>query len=157
MKAQLIQAIDIALKPSSLLLGLLGIISTISCWIVITLPIYSGFKLLLVALIVLSTVYYSLRDALRLLPWSWQRIEVSPTGQLKLISKEGRQFTPTLAATSFIHPRMIILNLQLANRQRLFGALPALILFANHLSANHELQQHRQLRVWLRWWKHQKT
>lgn len=151
MKAQLIQAIDIAMKPSLLLLGLLGVISTISCLIIITLPMHSLFKLLLLSVIVISTGYYILRDALRLLPWSWQRVEVSATGQLKLISKHGKQFTPVLAATSFNHPWMIILNAQpTAYRKRLFGGLPALILFANH----HE-QQHRQLRVWLRWWKHQ--
>ena len=151
MKAQLIQAIDIAMKPSLLLLGLLGVISTISCLIIITLPMHSLFKLLLLSVIVISTGYYILRDALRLLPWSWQRVEVGATGQLKLTSKHGKQFTPVLAATSFIHPWMIILNAQpTAYRKRLFGGLPALILFANH----HE-QQHRQLRVWLRWWKHQ--
>ena len=151
MKAQLIQAIDIVIKPSLLLLGLLGVISIISCLIVITLPIHSAFKLLLLSVIIISTTYHTLRDALRLLPWSWQRIEVSATGQLKLTSKEGKQFTPVLAATSFIHPRMIILNMQTTNyKQRLFGALPALILFAKH-----EAQQHRQLRVWLIWWKHQ--
>lgn len=151
MKAQLIQAIDIAIKPSLLLLGLLSVISILSCLIVTTLSIHSLLKLLLLTMIVISTVYFILRDALRLLPWSWQRIEVSATGQLTLTNHQGRAYTPALAATSFIHPRMIILNTQLASdRQRLFGGLPALILFANH----HE-QQHRQLRVWLRWWKHQ--
>ncbi len=156
MKAQLIQAIDIAIKPSLLLLGLLGAISIISCVVVITLPIHSAFKLLLLSVIIISTAYYTLRDALRLLPWSWQRIEVSATGQLKLTSKAGKQFTPVLTATSFIHPRMIILNMQTTNdRQHLFSGLSALIIFANDLFANQEAQQHRQLRVWLRWWKHQ--
>lgn len=151
MKAQLIQAIDIAIKPSFLLLGLLGAISTLSCLIVITLPIHSVFKLLLLSVIIISTAYYTLRDALRLLPWSWQQIEVSATGQLKLTSKQGKQFTPVLAATSFIHPAMIILNMESTrDRQRLFSTLPALVLFASR-----DAQQHRQLRVWLRWWKHQ--
>lgn len=150
MKAQLIQAIDIAIKPSFLLMGLLSVISILSCLIVITLPISSVFKLLLLALIIISTAYYTLRDALRLLPCSWRRLEVSPSGQLKLTSKQGKQFTPHLAATSFIHPLMIILNTQPTSfKQRLFGSLPALILFANQ-----EAQQQRRLRVWLRWWKH---
>lgn len=151
MKAQLIQAIDIAIKPSLLLLGLLGVISILSCLIIITLPIHNILKLLLFTVVFISTAYYILRDALRLLPWSWQRIEVSATGQLTLTNHQGKAFTPILAATSFIHPWMIILNTQpVTQRQWVFGALPALILFANH-----DDQQHRQLRVWLRWWKHQ--
>jgi hypothetical protein len=153
MKVRLIKAIDIAIKPSSLLLGLLCVISILSCLAIVVLPMPMLFKLTILIVIVASTGYYTLRDALRLLPWSWQRIEVSATGQLKLTNKQGEQFSPDLASTSFIHPWMIIINTQPSTyRQRLFGALPALILFADY-----DEQQHRQLRVWLRWWKHQEN
>lgn len=151
MKARLTQAIEIAVKPSPLLLGLLCLISILSCWIVILLPIYAGFKLFMLTMIIVSTSYYTLRDALRLLPWSWHRVEVNVDGQLQLINKQGKHFTADLAATSFIHPWLIILNMQAPawKRRLLRRTLPAVILFAD------EQQQYRQFRVWLRWWKHQ--
>lgn len=153
MKAQLIQTIDIAIKPSLLLLGLLSAISILSCLMVITLPIHGLVKMFILGVIVISTSYYTLRDALRLLPWSWQRVEVSAAGQLQLTNNQGKQFIPVLSATSFIHPKIMILNTQpLTYKQYLFGALPAVILFAHH-----DEQQHRRLRVWLRWWKHRST
>jgi hypothetical protein len=150
MKARIIQAIDITVNPSFLLLGLLCLISILSCVIVIMLPMHGLFKIGMLIVIIVSTGYYTLRDALRLLPSSWQRLKVSCNGQLQLMNKQGKQFTPYLAPTCFIHPWIIILNIQpTTDRQRLFGVLPAVILFAD------DTQQHRRLRVWLRWWQHQ--
>jgi hypothetical protein len=153
MKARLNQAIDVAVKPSPLLLGSLIVISIVSSMVVITLPIALFYKLLMVTIILFSTSYYTLRDGLLLLPWSWQRVQVSSLGQLRLTNNQGQQFTPDLAAASFIHPYLIILNLKKpVLKQRLLGlALPAVILFAAP-----RCQQHRALRVWLRWWRHEK-
>lgn len=152
MKARLNQAIDVAVKPSLLLLGLLSIISILSCLGIGMMPIPLFFKLLVMIVIVGSSLYYTLRDGLLLLPWSWQRIQVSHLGQLTLTNKQGQQFTPDLAAASFIHPFLIILNLKKPRlQQQLLGmALPAVTLFSEK-----GCQQHRQLRVWLRWWKHE--
>lgn len=105
-------------------------------------------------IIIFSTIYYTLRDALLLLPWSWYRIEVSSVGLLRLTNKQGQQFNPELNPTSFIHPLLVILNVkQIESKQTLFaGSLPAVVLFMLPTC-----QQHRQLRVWLRWWKHDFT
>lgn len=151
MKDQFTQAIELPLKPSLLLLGALSIISILSCLAVLLLTMPFMIKLLMMAIIIFSTVYYTLRDALHLLPWSWRQIEVSALGQLRLTNNRGEQFTPELAASSFIHPLFIILNTKKPTIKRWLTepVLPAVILFSEK-----GCQQHRQLRVWLRWWQH---
>lgn len=151
MKNRLLPAIDVVLKPSLLLLSALTIISILSCLSIFVLPIPFFIKLIVIILIIFSTLYYILRDALLLLPCSWQRIEVSSVGQLRLTNKQGEQFMPDLNPTSFIHSWLVILNVkQPVLKQTLLAEnLPAVVLFI--LST---CQQRRQLRVWLRWWKH---
>lgn len=147
MKNRLLPAIDIEVKPSHLLLGALSTISILSCLAISILPMLFLIQLLMMAVIIFSSLYYILRDALLLLPWSWQRIEVTSVGQLRLTNKLGQQFAPVLDATSFIHPLLIILNVK---KPRTMQQIPAVILLAESTCP-----QRRQLRVWLRWWKHE--
>lgn len=148
MKPRLPQAIHIQLAVSPLLLGLLSLISIVCCLIIAQLPISLSIKLSLIALVVLSSGYFSLRDALLRLPQSWQSVEVNNQGQLKLVNKRGQQFAPKLASTSLIHEFVTILNFE---RSGLHWAPPPMILFTD---AENQ-QELRKLRVWLRWWKHQ--
>lgn len=153
MKNRLLPAIDVAMKPSLLLLSALSIISILSCFGIGLLLIPFSIKLFGVVIIIFSTLYYILRDALLLLPWSWHRIEVSSIGELRLTNKQGQQFLPDLAPTSFIHPLLVILNVKHPIKPILLRRnLPSVVLFTKPSS-----QQHRQLRVWLRWWKHGTT
>jgi toxin CptA len=145
MKAPFVRALAIQLKPSLLLLGLLGVISIISCIILWQLPVPLAIKWGCVVLVVCSTAYIMLRDVLLQLPWSWKLLEMNSKGQLKLTNKRGQQFTPKLSSTSFIHPLFIILNIE---RKRFQWGLPPVIYF--NQAAN---EQHRQLRVRLRWMK----
>lgn len=150
MKKQVMPAIDIALKPSFMLFGALLLLAMLACIAVIIVAIPFAIKLFLLTIIIFSTVYYSLRDALYLLPWSWQRVQVTSLGQLRLTNQRGQQFTPDLHATCFIHPLLIILNTSIENLRT--QRLPAVLLFSQ---ANDK--QHRRLRVWLRWWQHDST
>lgn len=154
MKAQLDQAIEITLKPSMLLLGLLLSIAIVSTIILATLLIPYWIKLFLIALVVFSTLYYILRDCLLLLPWSWQRIEVNRFGELRLTNQEGQAFRPNVHATSFVHPQLVVLNFEQTLPQKsAFNKLPSLTV----LSEVTGIEQHRQLRVWLRWWQQVKN
>ena len=147
------QPIHIKLLPSKLLLGLLLAISIAACAIIVSLPIaldlLNSFttKLLIIALILVSSAYFIMRDALLMLPWSWKTIDVDNKGGLKITNKRGQVFQPTLVASSFIHAACTILNFK---RERIKFALTPVILMANAESEN-EL---RRLRVWLRWFKH---
>lgn len=149
MKARLNQAIEITLKPSLLLLGLLVGIAILSCVIIAILPMSFTIKLLMLAIIVVSTVYFILRDGLLVLPWSWQRVQVSSLGELSLINNQGQQFKPLLLASTIIHPWLVILNTRNPDGDKRFNSslMPVLVFPSN-------AHQHRQLRVWLKWWKH---
>lgn len=154
MPAVLIQRIYIKLMPSSLLLGLLSIVSIACCAILLSLPISLNIKLVIIALILVSSTYFILRDALLLLPWSWQIVEVNNKGELTITDKRSQKFQPTLGSSSFIHAACTILNFK-SHGFKYGGfklALPAVILFTN---ANNQ-DELRRLRVWLRWFKHDK-
>ena len=148
MPAVLLQPIYIKLMPSKLLLGLLLAISIVACAIMISLPISAYIKVVIIALVLASSAYFILRDALLLLPWSWQSVDVNSKGALTIINKHGQQFQPTLAPSTFIHEACTILNFK---RKGFKFVSPAVILFAN---ANNQ-DELRRLRVWLRWFKHQ--
>ena len=149
MRHDLLQAIHIKLKPSKLLLGLLLTISIVACVIIVSLPIVLYLKLVIIALILLTSAYFILRDVLLRLPNSWKTIDVDNKGELTMTNKSGKQFQPTLASSSFIHAACTILNFKIKG----FNFVsPAVILFAN-ANNQHEL---RRLRVWLRWFKHDK-
>ena len=148
MRHDLLQAIHIKLKPSKLLLGLLLAISIVACTIIISLPIALFLKLVIIALILASSAYFILRDALLLLPNSWQIVEVDSKGELTISNKNGLKFQPKLAASSFIHTACTILNFK---REGFKFVLPAVVL----LSSTENENDLRRLRVWLRWFKHQ--
>ena len=148
MHHDLLQAIHIKLKPSKLLLGLLLAISIIACAIIVSLPMELFLKLVIIALILASSAYFILRDALLLLPNSWQIVEVDSKGELTISNKNGLKFQPTLSVSSFIHAACTILNFK---REGFKFVLPAVILLSSAENEN-EL---RRLRVWLRWFKHQ--
>ncbi len=151
MKAQFNQSIDITLKPTLLLLGLLLSITIVSATIIATIPIIFSLKLVIIALIIFASLYYILRDCLLLLPWSWQRVVVNHLGELRLTNQQGQQFSPKVHASSYVHSQLIVLNLaDNTSQKRFINHLPSLILFLNATNA----EQHRLLRVWLRWWKH---
>ena len=149
MRHDLLQVIHIKLMPSKLLLGLLLAISIVACVIIISLPISSYIKVVIIALILASSTYFILRDALLLLPWSWQSVDVNSKGALTITNKHGQQFQPTLAPSTFIHAACTILNFK---RKSFRFVSPAVILFAN----TNNRDELRRLRLWLRWFEHDK-
>lgn len=128
-----------------------GLISIISCWILIIVPIPLPIKLATILLVIASSLYFVLRDTLQMLPWSWQVLELNNKGQLSLINRRGQQFQPALAESTFIHAQLTILNFQRTGYR--LGLPPVILLTAlvNKDIANED--QVRRLRVWLRWAK----
>ncbi len=146
MKPILHRAIRIQLQSSHMMLGLLSLISMICCWILLALPIVAAIKFVGILLVALSSLYFVLRDALQMLPQSWQVLEVDSKGQLMLINQRGQQFQPVLAENTFIHAKLTIINF----KQTAGLKLPPVILAGSQGNIN-EL---RRMRVWLRWAKH---
>ena len=148
MKRHLHQTIHIQLSPSYLLLGLLGLVSILSCLIVWQLVAILSLKLCVIALILLSSAYYMLRDALLQLGSSWQSVSVDASGLLTLVNKRGQLFTPSLASNSYMTNFLTILNFKSSS---FYTRLAPVILFQHHAQKD----SLRQLSVWLRWWRHQ--
>jgi hypothetical protein len=145
----MLQSIHIKLMPSKLMLGLLAGVSIVACAIILMLPISLMPKLVIIALILLSSAYFILRDALLMLPNSWKTIDVDNKGELTLSNKNGEKLMLTPAPNSFIHAGCSVLNFKRIG----FKFLPPVILFASA----ENVDELRKLRVWLRWFKHDKT
>lgn len=150
MKPILNQAIYIQLKLSRIILGLISFISIICCWILLALPFAPMIKLMTILCVVASSLYFILRDALLMLPWSWQMLELDTKGRLMMTNQRGQQLQPVLADHTFIHAKLTILNFK---RDGIGFGLPPLILFANQANVD----EVRRLRVWLRWAKQHNT
>ena len=149
-KAVLPKSIVIQLLPSTLLLGLLAAVATVSAMIILQLPITWLIKCAAVLLVTATSVYFILRDALLMLPWSWRRLEVDVTGVLKLTNKKQQVIKTQLAASTFTHEYLTILNFERVGLNWLFP--PVLLL--NDFPEKNAL---RQLRVWIRVFKHDKN
>lgn len=149
MKPILHQAIHIQFVRSYLILGLLCFISIVCCSILLALPVGIMIKFFSVLLVLTSSVYFILRDALLLLPWSWKSLEIDSKGVLSMINKRGQQLQPALADSTFIHRKLTILNFK---RERFKLTLPVAI-FIEYLNSDLDSDEVRRLRVWLRWAK----
>lgn len=126
-------------------MGLLIAISIVSCAVLTIMPLDIRLKMVLWMLVIGSSGYYILRDALLLLPWSWHLIQVNNHGELTVTNKKGQQFKPSLRANSFIHEYLTILNFTHVSFKT--NTPPIVLINIKH-------DEMRKLRVWLRWFKH---
>lgn len=89
MKPRLMQPIVIALQPSVLLLGLLAAISIASSPILAQLQVLIFIKLGSIVLVLISSAYFAMREALLRLPSSWKSQQVNVQGMTKLKNNRG--------------------------------------------------------------------
>ncbi len=114
MQSSLSHTISIKILPSKIMLGLITLVSIIACVILWLLPMLLVIKLTAIAIVVATSVYYSLRDALLFLPLSWRTLEVDTKGQFKIYNQRGECFQPTFAANSLVRTQVIVLNFKSA-------------------------------------------
>jgi hypothetical protein len=145
-----LKPIHLTLKPSMLIMTLLSVVSIACCLILVNLPIDATIKSILIILIIISSLYFILRDALLILPWSWKAIDIDTKGKITMTNQQGLQMQPLLAASSFVQVNLTILNF---SRSGFSWVLPPVIL----LRFNDTGESLRHLRVWLRWHKHGKN
>ncbi len=143
----ILQPIHIKLKRSNLTLGLLLGVSIACCFILPALQLSLMIKLATIFLIMISSGYLIWRDALLMLPWSWQVLGVNAKGELSITNNRGEVFQPALAINSFIHANLVILNFKRNGFK--FASAPVIVWVSQE--NEHEL---RRFRVWLRWFKH---
>ena len=101
-------------------------------------------------LVLLSTGYFCLRDALLWLPWSYKAIHIDHKNQLRLTQKSGKQFEMHVLANTVVTAYLTVLNGQLKEATLLQKLIAKhLIILPDAVDA----EDYRQLRVWLRWSK----
>jgi len=150
MKAKTLPSIHVILKPSFVILGCYFLISMLCCLSIVIAPIPNLIKALSLVMITLSFLYIVLRDALLLLPWSWQSATVSSLGELRLVNQRNQVFDVDLLPSTFNHPILTVLN---------FKRIPLEMGWRNSVLITqlqvYDKDAYRRLRVWLKWWPHQ--
>lgn len=160
------------LRPSYSLAALLAVMSALACMSIGFVPLAWYTVLTLGVLIVFTTIYFILRDVLLLLPRSWRQVEVNDKGRLVLTNSNGERFNASVKTNSYVAFYLVILHVD--RLEQIEGVNPISNVrltkksWLNRLIANWKLSSSqlvlspdsvhqndfRQLRVWLRWWKH---
>ena len=146
-KTSLPKSIHLQLYPCYLLLWLIVLVTMICCWIILNLPASIMIKISSIIVVVVSSFYYILRDALKTLPWSWQNLSVNSSGQMQLLNKRGEQLNASIVENSFVHGFLTIVNIKTSAA---FLLQPPIIFINDNRDAL------RSLRVWLRWFNQNK-
>lgn len=131
------------LRPSYYLVSILLIASVLAMIALCILPLAWGWKLVGVAVIAVACVYHLWRDALRLHPRSWTRLEVSRDNALLLTRRSGEQIRVQVLPITVVTAYCVVLNVRLPGK--LFAQSTVL------LADSADQDALRQLRVWLSW------
>jgi len=131
------------LKPSRQLLALLVLAGASASLIVMIMPLGLWVKLIGSFVIATSTAYFVARDALLVLPWSWQGIDLNGKGELFFFTQDGAKRKARVETTSFVAAYMTLLNITLeTSRWRRHAVI---------LTDSAHSEEFRKFRVWLRW------
>jgi hypothetical protein len=118
--------------------------------IVVLLPLFWQFKLLLSFTIVVSAIYTGFCHCLRLLPWSIVMLKINSKNQLQLMRKDGKQLEVTVLENTTVTPYLTVLNCHLKEATFLQHLVSqTIVILPDAVDAG----TYRLLRVWLRWAK----
>jgi toxin CptA len=138
-----VKPIQLNLKPSYWLAGLLAVSSLGACIIVLCMPMPVSVKIFICVPVVLAAAYYIAQDALVLLPWSCTDLALNTKGELLVTRKDGLVSLAGVLPSSFVAAYLTVLILKTgASRWR-----RNLLLTPDRVDA----EAFRRLRVWLRW------
>lgn len=100
--------------------------------------------------IIVNLLYFSCRDALLELPWSYTLINFNAKNQLQLVRKDGKKLEVDLEENTVVTTYLAVLNFQRRVATFIQRILPLnIFIFTDTVNAD----DCRQLRVWLRWYK----
>lgn len=105
-------------------------------------------KIIWIVLCTACAVYILYRDVMLAFDYSWQTVEITSAGVLRLHNKQGDMIEPTLLKHTFCHPSLVVLNIQHADLPA--KASRSIIITPWQVV---DIHQFRALRVWLKWWR----
>jgi toxin CptA len=118
--------------------------------ILLYVPLALTLRVALIIGVLVTTAYFSLRDAVLALPWSVTALNINAKNQWQLTCKNGDFFEVFVQANTVVTPYLTVLNCQKVEATFLqrFCTIHIII-----LPDAVDAQAYRQLRVWLRWAK----
>jgi ABC-type transport system involved in multi-copper enzyme maturation permease subunit len=144
-------SIALQIKPSVLILGLYLMVAILVCISIVFSSIGIIPKLVLIAACVVWVVYIILRDILCVFRWSWTVLAVSTEGRLQLTNNIGQLLQAQLSPATVAHPCLTVVSIK-HNSLVPWYASHSVVLTPWQVN---DLNQFRQLRVWLKWWNHE--
>lgn len=111
---------------------------------------WSVFRWILLAFIVLVTIYEIAKNALLSLPWSYVGLSIDSKNQLQLLRKDGTRFDALVLPSTTVTAFLTVLNGQVKSPTLLEKIITMHVLI---LPDTLNAEDYRQLRVWLRWAK----
>lgn len=141
-----VKPIRLTLRRSLLLAASFAAASVAAVTIVLCMPVHPGIKIAACLLIAAAAIRTLLQHAWLALPGSYQGLEVDSRGELRLWRKDGTQQAAAVLPDSVAHPYLTILNIRAAGC-RWRGSV---LITPDRVDA----EPFRQLRVWLRWGRH---
>jgi toxin CptA len=115
-------------------------------------PLPQWLRLAILGLIATNVLYFSLRDALLVLPWSYIALKINSKNELQLVQKNGNLLEVSVKKNTVVTPYLTVVNCQLKDYKFLQGLLGKSVVI---LPDTAEAEVYRQLRVYLRWAKPQ--
>jgi toxin CptA len=139
-------AFSVHLKPSVQLTVILSVAHFLVVFLLWPLTLPMSVKLLGVALLVTSLVYYLRHYALLKSPESIVAFELSEAMQCMLNTRSGKHIPCVILGSTFVAPYLVVLNLRPENK----WLDCSVVIFPDSMDG----EEFRQLRVLLRWkWK----
>jgi toxin CptA len=142
--------ITVRLLPSRIMLMLFVTATVFFGWMLFLVSLPYWLRIATLGLIVANTLYFIYRDALLAFPWSYISLNINANNQLKLVRKDGGQLDVDVQKNTVVTAYLTVLNCQLKEATFFQRLLPQHIVI---LPDTINLDDHRRLRVWLRWAK----
>lgn len=138
----MVTTLSVPLQPSGYLAGVLGCAHVLACGLLWLMPLPVVMALSGTGIVAVSMVYSVRRDALLSAAGAVIRVELSEDMTGTLVLYNGNRITGRLAANTFVHPVLTILDFSVS---RFSGR--SIVIFPDGIDA----EIFRQLRVWLIW------
>ena len=121
-----------------------GLIAIAIPWM---LPLPWWISLLMLLAIIWEVIGQIRREGLRLHPHACVRLELSSTGTLTMVTRDGERQEVQVLGSSFVRPYLTVLNFKLERGRACCVIVPDAV----------DPIGFRRLRVWLRWGVHEST
>src|SRR5512146_836360 len=106
----------VVLKPSTSLALSLALLHLLAAGVVFLTMMPVPYKAGLLLMVAASLVFYVARDALLLLPRSWQEVSIFP-GEVSVVARNGSRLEGKVAGETFVSPYFIALGVRLEERR----------------------------------------